>query len=254
MEKQTQAQAHKPKNNFMKFLSKPAPFSPSRDKRSDHNKRVKPHAAKGFSGQIVSLIPDEARRRSKNSSFETQEPTSPKISCMGQIKHKKKITTTTTTTNHKSNNSDTPKQLESRIASTPQPQAKKRPSAIKKLLSGGLKPDHGRRRSDASVYDKQPLTDRAPPLSQLKRFASGRDTLADFDWSSSQIITPFGSDQRNYYSNSDEEDDEEEEEEIIIPFSAPMIVGAGMSLQPRKEVNLWKRRTMDPPRPLQLKL
>ncbi|WCJ44291.1 hypothetical protein M5689_024966 [Euphorbia peplus] len=236
---------HKAKNNFMKFLSKPAPFSPNRDKRSDH-KRVKPHAGagKGFSGQIISIIPDEARRRSKSGRYDTPEPNSPKISCMGQIKHKKNQTVRNQKSSAAADVAAPRRNVSDKVP-------KKRSSAIKKLWSGSFKADHGRRRSDASVYDKQPLSaDRAPPLSQLKRFASGRDSLGDFDWVTAQVITPFGTDQRNYYSDGDE-DDEEEDEEVIIPFSAPMMIGG---LEPRKEVNLWKRRTMDPPRPLQLNL
>lgn len=104
------------------------------------------------------------------------------------------------------------------------------------------------------------LPDRAPSLSQMERFASGRDTLASVDWSA-EFGPVLDADHRDYYHYySDEErresDQEEEDEEVIIPFSAPIPVGGGIDSQvnprPRKEINLWKRRTMAPPRPLQL--
>ncbi|KAJ4971935.1 hypothetical protein NE237_005034 [Protea cynaroides] len=49
------------------------------------------NAGKSFFGPITSIIPVEARRKSRNGSFDGAEPTSPKVSCMGQIiqKHKK---------------------------------------------------------------------------------------------------------------------------------------------------------------------
>jgi hypothetical protein len=65
-------------------------------------------------------------------------------------------------------------------------------------------------------------------------------------------IAPMDRDHRNYYSDEERGESDEEEEEFMIPFSAPMMIGGGVPLQPRKEINLWKRRTMAPPRPLQL--
>lgn len=86
----------------------------------------------------------------------------------------------------------------------------------------------------------------------MKKFASGRGAFSDFDWMAHQIA-PLESDHRNCYSDEERGDsDREEEEDYIIPFSAPLTVGGGVELQPRKEVNLWKRRTIKPPRPLQL--
>ncbi|GLJ31769.1 hypothetical protein SUGI_0639060 [Cryptomeria japonica] len=38
----------------------------------------------------ISIIPKEAKGRKKGASFESQEPTSPKVSCIGQVKLKKK--------------------------------------------------------------------------------------------------------------------------------------------------------------------
>ncbi|KAF5740902.1 hypothetical protein HS088_TW11G00982 [Tripterygium wilfordii] len=102
-------------------------------------------------------------------------------------------------------------------------------SKIKRIFVGLGKPPR-----------KSEKLDRASSLSQMKQFASGRNhsSIANFDWTAK--IVP------------DEYSDEEEEEEVIIPFSAPITVVRGVALQPRKEINLWKRRTMNPPRPLQL--
>ncbi|KDP36872.1 hypothetical protein JCGZ_08163 [Jatropha curcas] len=243
----------KSKNNILKFLPKAAsavyfhnpPFSPNRDRRSDNNycHRLKAHVGKGFSGPFVSMIPDEVRRKPKNGSFETQEPTSPKVSCIGQIKHKKKMV-------NKTKRTSPPKEI--KAVSSPR-DVKKHASKFKRLFSISAKPTAGRR-SDASIYDRPPLSDRAPSLGQMKRFASGRDTFSNFDWTAQ--ITPVESDHRDY--SSDEDDrmycHQGEEDEVIIPFSAPMLIGSGAALQPRKEVNLWKRRTMNPPKPLQLNL
>ncbi|KAL2512816.1 Uncharacterized protein Adt_18416 [Abeliophyllum distichum] len=214
------------KNKILKFLPKATqaavsfqhpPFSPGKDK-------LKPR----FSGAMVSMIPAEARRRSKNSNFETQEPTSPKVSCMGQIKHKKKLS---------KKHLSLPKGFKPAVAPLPpSPQLKKNPSRIRNIFKAAG------RKSDASVeYNKPPLPDRAASVSQMKRFASSRDTFANFDWTKVQIAP--------------EEREFDSDEESIIPFSAPILV-AGSSytaaLEPRKEINLWKRRTMAQPKPLKL--
>uniref|UniRef100_A0A5B6YUQ5 Syringolide-induced protein 14-1-1 n=1 Tax=Davidia involucrata TaxID=16924 RepID=A0A5B6YUQ5_DAVIN len=229
----------KSKNGLLKFLPRAAsavsfqnhPFSPSRQDK------MKTHVGRGFSGPIISMIPAEARRKSKNSSFEAQEPTSPKVSCMGQIKLK-----------HKHKNKTKIKKTKQTTVSPPI-EAKKKPStstSIRNMFSGSAKA--AARKSDAH---KPPLIpDGTPSLNQMKRFASGRDKFASFDWTA-QIAPAIDSDQRNYYSD-EERGDSEGEEEVIIPFSAPILLGGIAALEPRKEVNLWKRRTMVQPRPLQL--
>ncbi|KAJ7957917.1 Syringolide-induced protein 14-1-1 [Quillaja saponaria] len=239
-------------NKIFKFLPKAAPgglafqnhpFSPGRD----HNTaRLKNHGNKGFSGPMIPMIPSEARRKSKNGSFETQEPTSPKISCMGQIKHKKnkkKI--------NKTKNFSLPKYMK--------PQTKSSPKEVKKQASSFLKKfsdeKSARRKSDASAdHHKPAVCDRVPNLGQMRRFASGRDTFANFDWTVSAPVTPEEFDQPSYDWDDDREESDQEEEEVMIPFSAPILLGGGeVPLQPRKEINLWKRRTMVPPRPLELR-
>ncbi|TYJ34828.1 hypothetical protein E1A91_A05G195700v1 [Gossypium mustelinum] len=242
MEKQA-----KPRNKILKFLPKAAssvsvsfqnhPFSPVKHKA---------FAGKGFSGPIVSMIPAEARRKSKSESeaFESQEPTSPKVSCMGQIKHKKCI--------KKGKRVSLPKLPKPVVSeSSSSGEVKKHGSKLKRFFSMG-KPA---KKSDAPGV-KTKSCDRAPSLGQMRRFASGRDAFAGFDWTTQ--IAPVEADRRGYYSEDDDIGDERrdsdffEEEEVIIPFSAPITVGGEVPLQPRKEINLWKRRTMNPPRPLQL--
>ncbi|CAN0847917.1 Uncharacterized protein At1g76070 [Linum grandiflorum] len=93
----------------------------------------------------------------------------------------------------------------------------------------------------------------------MRRFASGHrpDGFGNFDWTAQ--IAPIESDCRDYSDGEEEEEEEErggysddDDDTVIAPFSTRIADVEGMSLKPRKEVNLWKRRTMDPPRPLQL--
>ncbi|KAK6115144.1 hypothetical protein DH2020_007413 [Rehmannia glutinosa] len=243
----------KSKNKILRFLPKAAqaavsfqnpPFSPARDKRPD---KLRTQLSKGFSGPIVSMIPAEARRKSKN--FETQEPTSPKVSCMGQIKHKNRIC--------KQRHASLPKEFRPAFHSQPDkiskigpsgpaaPELKRKPSGIKKLFGAG-------RKSHGSIdYGKPPIPDRAPSLSQMRRFASSRDTLAKFDWTTAQIAPE---DQDPGFYSEEDKGYSDGEDDVIIPFSAPILVGGGLALEPRKEINLWKRRTMAQPKPLQLNM
>ncbi|KAK7310992.1 hypothetical protein RJT34_08828 [Clitoria ternatea] len=225
------------------------PFSPGRDNKSrpeNTTKWVRPHhGVKGFSCPMVSMIPDEARRKSHDNRSNSideicyQEPTSPKISCMGQIKHKKKHI-----------KKGKAKDIE----------VKKHVSTFQKMLFfHAAKPKSPGRKSDASVphCKKDALADNAPHVSQMRRFSSGREALANFDWRVAHNVAPE-EDEIDYYSDEERTgSDSEDEQEVKIPFSAPILVGATghgdvLNLKPRKEINLWKRRTMAPPRPLQL--
>ncbi|KAJ6399663.1 hypothetical protein OIU77_020254 [Salix suchowensis] len=129
-------------------------------------------------------------------------------------------------------------------------QVKKHASKLMRLFAGSK----AGRGSNVSGGEKPKLPEKTPSLSQMKRFASGRDTLAGFDWTAHQIA-PVEFDHSDYYSDEEKVDrfEEEEHEEVIIPFSAPMMVGGGVDLLPRKEINLWKKRTINPPSPLQLR-
>ncbi|KAL6982649.1 hypothetical protein U1Q18_016036 [Sarracenia purpurea var. burkii] len=157
---------------------------------------------------------------------------------MGQIKHKKKI--------KKDKHVSLPKDFKTESSSY---DAKKKKSTIRNLFSGARRRD----RRPAASAGMPPVPERGPSLGQIKRFASGRNSLASFDWTA-QVAPGGDGDHRDYYS--DEESEGEEEREIRIPFSAPILVGGGggekVVLEPKKEINLWKRRTMAPPRPLQV--
>lgn len=264
------------------FFQNP-PFSPGRDKRSSSSLwysselinstkcRLRSHVGKGFSGPLISLIPYEARTKNKNDQdFDKNEPTSPKVSCMGQIKHKNKTKKSWPSSADKrssfsSSASSSFSMLNRDADKPPRPsnshELKKQSSTLKRIFSrarGGNK----KKPSDASGNNcrKPPLLpDRAPSLSQMKRFASGRDATASFDWSAEvgPVLEANHRDCYHYYSDEErrESDKEEEDEEVIIPFSAPIPIGGGrggLNPQPRKEINLWKRRTMAPPRPLEL--
>ncbi|KAM6543650.1 hypothetical protein CsatB_008097 [Cannabis sativa] len=266
MEKQAKYQ-----DKILKFLPRAAsvitfqnpPFSPNRDNRmmrsENASKQLKLAHGRGFSGPIISMIHDEARRKPKNGDeTQDQDPTSPKISCMGQIKQsskkKKKNKCEKVNNNVVMNNN---KRVSSVVHQEAKPvtrsprEVKKQASAIKRIFMSSS----SRKSNNASVDDKSTLPDRAPSLSQMKRFASGRsDPFSNFDWAAAQV-TPLDSDHRNicYSDHEGGSDQDDEDEEIRIPFSAPMVVGEGVALQPRKEINLWKRRTMAPPRPLEIR-
>lgn len=76
-------------------------------------------------------------------------------------------------------------------------------------------------------------------LGQMKRFTSGRGAFQDFDWRDAERR---GSDVDHDY-----------EDDGFVAFSAPLVLGGGVvASEPRKEVNLWRRRPMSPPTPLEL--
>lgn len=253
------------KNKILQILPKAAmtfqnnlPFSPGRDHKRSKNasKWLKQHG-----GLTVSIIPDEARRKSKgggsNNNIDYQEPTSPKVSCMGQIKHKKKQIKKAKAVN---------KSMSMPIKEAPVIKREvevvvDETSTFRRMFLGGRKSDAAAATTTTSYNNnkkkgiKTPssLPDKPPRLSEMKRFASGRDSLTDFDWKAKEMDYFC-----DHYNESDAEEDEDEEE-VIIPFSAPILLVGGDSvnggtvpLKPRKEINLWKRRTMAPPRPLQL--
>ncbi|CAL0333183.1 unnamed protein product [Lupinus luteus] len=270
------------KNKILSILPKAAaavsvtfqnsPFSPRRDHklRSDHNATKWHKGAKGFSGP---MIPEEARRKPKDGGVETQEPTSPKISCIGQIKQKKKqihkakaktmsLPTSDSIRSNVSGANHVGSEFSSTLKETDTVVKKKHPqNKFQKMFFHAAKPKTGSRKKlppDYSVlgketyFNKEVVSDRAPPMGDMRRFASGRETFANFDWKAQ--ITPEEMDQRDCFTDVEEDDNE-----VIIPFSAPILVSGGsgrysdLNLQPRKEINIWKRRTMEPPRPLQLK-
>lgn len=246
----------KSKNKILKFLPKALsfqnpPFSPAgrRDNVVNSN-NLKSNFNRGFSGPIISMIPAEARGRKSSKNSNLGEPTSPKVSCMGQIKHRK-------------NKISKKKQVSRPATNSAVSPPKKKPSATIRNIFSSKKPAAGRKSDGSSDDDKHKVPDHgaAPSLNQMKKFASSRDTFANFDWATAQIAP----ENRGFYS------DEEGEDEVIIPFSAPILRGGGgdgdgdggggsggksgghgVALEPRKEINIWKRRTMAQPKPLQL--
>ncbi|KAL2895303.1 hypothetical protein RDABS01_011212 [Bienertia sinuspersici] len=279
-----------PKNLFLKFLPKAASavsfqnpqYSPGRDHHHHnhhHSSKLKAHAHKGFSGPInFSVLPDEARGKPKNDgSYEAHEPTSPKVSCMGQIKNKhKKIKKLRKIVSNKKNNNIACNDSSCAIKSEEVNNKKSSSSSISKFFtkksssskgSSDNKKDHGKNDRITTLDHKI----NAPSLGKMNKFASGRESLANFDWTAQ--IAPYDHD-RDYYSDDEErrrnhsdedEDGDDDDEEVIIPYSAPILMVGGRSslsrdgdddnhqdLEPRKEVNLWKRRTMAPPPPLAL--
>ncbi|KAK1416469.1 hypothetical protein QVD17_32260 [Tagetes erecta] len=277
----------KPINKILKFLPKatssvsfqnPSIYSPTKEKKPSE----KPHKSNlgiGFSGPMLSIVPStDDHRRIKNLNDPTYtlvfEPTSPRVSCMGQVKCKhyrklaaaaaaenkstNKISRTTSFTplkschneqdqekvvpNTKSKKEKSYKNEEDQEKVT---KSKKKSTRIGSLFRGG------RRKSDAT--DNKSKADscltKAPSLGKMRKFSSGRDAFTNFDWTTQ--VTPLDCGHQN------------DDEEIKIPASAPVIernkgvcddfvrVG-GVNLEPRKEINLWKRRTMAQPKPLQL--
>jgi hypothetical protein len=82
----------------------------------------------------------------------------------------------------------------------------------------------------------------------MKRFTSGRAALQDFDWTTDddEQAEPRGSD-------ADADGYDSYEDDGFVAHSAPLVLGGGVvASEPRKEVNLWRRRPMSPPTPLQL--
>ncbi|XP_054819982.1 uncharacterized protein At1g76070-like [Prosopis cineraria] len=204
------------------------PFSPRRDLQVAH----KYHKHGGRKGS--KMIPDEARRRSNygdsdNRSSKSLEPTSPTVSCMGQIKHKK----------HQHQHRQLIKKAKSKHVTLPNvhharpllrnvsevKKKKKQTSTFRRIFRRGRKS-----LSRASEVDGGSAV-AAPALSQMKRFASGRGTLADFDWKAHAVAAP--------------EEDGDEDDGILVSFSEPIV-----ALLPKTEINLRKRRNMAPPPPL----
>ncbi|XP_020573764.1 uncharacterized protein At1g76070-like [Phalaenopsis equestris] len=206
----------------MSHFSKAATFSVSQPSHSPGRR-----SDKGFSGPIVSIIPKDARHKKRNSSGRGGEPSSPKISCMGQIKKKKK----------KSSASEWKKERE-----IEKPRRRIFCFCFKGLFRRKVRPGgepYGKEVEEKMEKQRLPevRSSAAPRLGQMRRYQSGRETLADFDWRKTM----------------GEKEEEEEEEDVFIPHSAPILVGGGaVALEPKKEVNLWRRRDMNPPLPLQI--
>ncbi|KAL5205438.1 hypothetical protein ABZP36_033647 [Zizania latifolia] len=188
--------------------------------RSSFNRR------NAFSGPIVSIVPPEARgggrkgsRGEHRSGYRTPEPSSPKVSCIGQIKKAKACC----------KNGACP--LPPKPPPADQGRARPKSSLVKRML---FRRSRSRGRPGRTAVAAAP----APVgLGQMKRFTSGRAAFEDFDW-------------RNAERRASDDDDDDE---AFVAHSAPLVLGGGLvASEPRKEVNLWSRRPMAPLTPLRL--
>ncbi|XP_043708786.1 uncharacterized protein At1g76070-like [Telopea speciosissima] len=210
------------KGKIFSFIAGATPISPGPEKRSENWSKFKAnHPCKGFSGPIISIIPAEARRKSRSGSFDAAEPTSPKVSCMGQIKHK-----------HKKLKNKNQKKLIVRsktLSSPPDFHESSTGEVKKKKPFSGIRRIFRNRKSDNSdaVFDDsdrevtvQVQGREQPSLGQMKRFTSGRDSLANFDWTAQ---VPAASNDRKYHSDEERDGGESDDEDgIIIYHSAPI--------------------------------
>ena len=74
----------------------------------------------------------------------------------------------------------------------------------------------------------------------MKRFPSSCSELKDFDWRAHDVSG------MPEYSSYDDKNGDKEEVFIVVE------VDEDIPREPKKQVNLWKRRSMTPPGPLQL--
>ncbi|XP_074335085.1 uncharacterized protein At1g76070-like [Apium graveolens] len=266
------AAVSKAKNRFLRLLPKAAaavavtfqnvPFSPSKEKTSSESSKAKGLSSTSGGATIISIVPvDALHSRSRNSSL--REPTSPEVSCMGQVKHKKKLYSLINSKctyqdsvlpsldhlNQMVQNHNNSKQAQQKalalksVKSFGDVKKKKKALAIKNMFS---RVPSGRRKSDATIHVPDDQRASSYSSSQMRRFSSARNPLSNFDWTTgARVVDTFGKGSSEY----------KEEVELSICASAPRLIQEckAVSLEPRKEVNLWKRRTMAQPSPLQLK-
>jgi len=228
-----------------------ASFSSTFPSSSGGGRRASFNHRNAFSGPIVSIVPPEARgggRRNKRSSgYVTPEPSSPKVSCIGQIKRsssrrQKKVNPCG------KNGGACPLPPRPPVSADGKPCRPPRGSLVKRLSF--FRRSRSRSRSSrASSSPKDGLVGNgmaaapapAPPvgLGHMKRFTSGRAAFQDFDWREEE--------------RRSRDSDEEFEDDGFVAHSAPLVLGGGVvASEPRKEVNLWRRRPMAPPTPLEL--
>ncbi|KAK7406871.1 hypothetical protein VNO78_08506 [Psophocarpus tetragonolobus] len=144
------------KSNFIKFLTK----QPAALVVAFQNPTISPCRSPT---RVVSIIPREARRKHRGESFSAREPTSPKVSCMGQVQGKKKT--------------------KARKQKRAQAQAQKDPTKNKILLWIQKGSDVGRRQKvlEEKKTASGTVDVEAPSLNTMKKFASGRGSLYYFD-------------------------------------------------------------------------
>ncbi|KAK4262024.1 hypothetical protein QN277_027638 [Acacia crassicarpa] len=174
------------KSKFLKFL-------PRQPVASIHKSSLSPGGSvagnRSPCRQIVSIIPKEARRKLRSSSFGAREPSSPKVSCMGDVdqlmkRKKKKKKKKKKTCTHQSGDEN----------------ADKKEKTLPWIFKGRGGDHHqweiSQRKSgkalDLELGEKekaQHCTESVPSLGTMKKFASGRGTLDDFDAKLAQLST-----------------------------------------------------------------
>ncbi|CAF1927140.1 unnamed protein product [Brassica oleracea var. botrytis] len=221
------------------------PFNPVRDFR--HHRTIST-ASRGyfFSSPMTPLLPTSARarRRTKSNGVVVAEPTSPKVSCIGQIKLAK--------SKCPEMKKRAPKNLETSSSSLVKEEGKGNWSILKRLFSTGRNPlKKSSSTASAAVIEHPVVAVEAvagPTLGNMKKFATSRESLGGFDWRV-EMKRQEEESRPDHYTPDDEE--------TTIPFSVsmPLTQREGLSLYPRQksEVNLWERRTVDRPKPLQVK-
>ncbi|KAF8701049.1 hypothetical protein HU200_033944 [Digitaria exilis] len=231
-------------------------FVPSRGKSSFNHRNA-------FSGPIVSIVPPEARGRrgsnnkqqQRSSGYRTPEPSSPKVSCIGQIKRSGSRRQRKVIPCGKNGGAcPLPPRPPAAAAAADQGRLPaKGSSSLVKRMSFFRRSRSSRRSSSRSSASKDggcaggscawaPAARAPAGIGQMKRFASGRAAFQDFDWREEEARR-----------SRDSDEEEEEEDEGFVAHSAPLTLGGGVvASEPRKEVNLWRRRPMAPPTPLQL--
>jgi hypothetical protein len=218
-------------------------FPPSsRNNRSSFNHR------NAFSGPIVSIVPPEARgkrRQPSGSGYRTPEPSSPKVSCIGQVKRCKSKRAAAKVNPSCGKNGGAcplpPRPKRSLVKRVLFRRSRSRSSISSRSCKAGLGNGKGIKGVVVATTAPAPAPPPAPAggLGQMKRFTSGRAAFQDFDWREAQQTV--------------DHDDYEEEDEGFVAHSAPLVLGGGVvAAEPKKEVNLGRGRPVAPPTPLQL--
>ncbi|KAJ9146914.1 hypothetical protein P3X46_029128 [Hevea brasiliensis] len=166
---------------------------------------VRTNAGKGFSSPRVSIIPKEVRRRARSLSFDAREPTSPKVSCTGQVKKKQNK-------KKKMNPTKIPKNM---LCSCT--------GAIARIFR--KKQQSG----ESDVCNKRtPMEDKVPSLVHLKQLASGRGGLQNFDMKARDVVG--AADGENFCTTDKKLQDKEK---VIAAASESIIMDEKIAANPR---------------------
>ncbi|KAF9682146.1 hypothetical protein SADUNF_Sadunf05G0078400 [Salix dunnii] len=200
---------------------------------------------RGLSGRVVSLVPQEARRKGSQGviSFLTGKKGKSKFSIFDCLP---KAASPVTFQSPPASPRSPHRGLSGRVVSLVPQEARRKgrsgscdereePSSPKVSCTGkkqGLQPDTSRGRP--------PDADKGPSLGHMKRFPSSCSELKDFDWKAHDVSGMPD------YSSYDDKNGDKEEVFIVVE------VDEDIPREPKKQVNLWKRRSMTPPGPLQL--